>query len=193
MAAVLPSAGAHRCWRVTPSPSTPSCCAGMCLLRPRGQDAPGLHPWRHAAPTGQWVTQQARNLLIELGERAEAFRFLVRDRGSFTASFDAVLTDAGTEILRSPPRALKANAYAERWIGALRRECLDRSPIFSERQLSSVLAEYVTHYDGHRPRRSLDQRPPLPGAGLIRGQDTSLAVQRTDILGGLIHEYRQAA
>ena len=75
----------------------------------------------------------------------------------------------------------------------MRRECLDRLLIVNERQLRSVLAEYELHYNGHRPHRSLGQRPPLPGAVLIRGQDPSLAVQRTDILGGVIHEYRQAA
>jgi putative transposase len=145
-------------------------------------------------PTGQWVTQQARNLLLELGEQAETFRFLIRDRDTkFTTSFDAVFDDAGIGILRSPPRAPRANAYAERWIGTVRRECLDRLLIFHERQLRSVLAEYEAHYNSHRPHRSLDQRPPLPSADLIRGQDTSLAIQRTDILGGLIHEYRQAA
>src|SRR5664279_3224488 len=123
-------------------------------------------------PTGEWVTQEARNFLLELGERADAFRFLVRDRDTkFTHSFDAVFTSVGIEILRSPPRAPKANAYAERWIGTVRRECLDRLLIFHERQLRSVLAEYAAHYNGHRPHRSLDQRPPLPGAVLIRGQD----------------------
>jgi putative transposase len=145
-------------------------------------------------PSGEWVTQQARNLLIELNERTETFRFLIRDRNAkFTPSFDAVFADAGIEILRSPPRAPKANAYAERWISTIRRECLDRLLIINERHLRSVLTEYETHYNGHRPHRSLDQRPPLPAAVFIRGEDTSLAVQRTDILGGLIHEYRQAA
>jgi putative transposase len=140
------------------------------------------------------VTQQARNLLLELGERAETFRFLVRDPDTkFTASFDAIFADAGIEIVRSPPMAPKANAYAERWIGTARRECLDRLLIFHERQLRSVLAEYATHYNGHRPHRSLEQRPPLAGTAPIRGHHASVAVERTDILGGLIHEYRQAA
>jgi putative transposase len=145
-------------------------------------------------PTAGWVTQQARNLLLDLGERAQAFRFLIRDRDTkFTSSFDAVFTSVGIEILRSPPRAPQANAYAERWIGTVRRECLDRLLIFGERQLRSALADYEIHYNGHRPHRSLGQRPPLHGAVLIRGQDPNLAIQRTDILGGLIHEYRQAA
>jgi len=138
-------------------------------------------------PTGESVTQQTRNLLIELGEQAEAFRFLIRDRDAkFTASFDAVSADAGIEILRSPPRAPKANAYAERWIGTVRHECLDRLLIFHERQLRSVLAEYEAH-------RFLDQRPPRAGRTLIRDQDLSEGVERTDVLGGLIHAYRQAA
>jgi len=111
----------------------------------------------------------------------------------FTTGFDVVFADAGIEILRSPPRAPKANAYAERWIGTVRRECLDRLLIFHERQLRSVLAEYEAHYNGHRPHRSLDQRPPLAGKTLIRDQDPSEGVKRADVLGGLIHEYRQAA
>ena len=89
-------------------------------------------------PTGEWVTQQARNLMIAFGERADGFRFLVRDRDTkFTASFDAVFADAGIAVLRSPPRAPKANAYAERWVSTIRRECLDRMLIFRERQLST--------------------------------------------------------
>jgi putative transposase len=145
-------------------------------------------------PTGQWVTQQARNLLIDLGERTDCFRFLVRDRDAkFTSSFDAVFADAAIDILRSPPQAPRANAYAERWIGTIRRECLHRVLIFTERQLRSVLAEYATHYNGHRPHRSRDQRPPMADAELSRACDPSGAIERTDILGGLIHEYRQAA
>ncbi len=97
-------------------------------------------------PTGAWVTQQARNFLIEVRERAQGFQFLIRDRDAkFTASFDSVFADAGVEALRSPPRALQANAYAERWIGTVRRECLDRLLIFNERHLRSVLAEYEAH------------------------------------------------
>ena len=145
-------------------------------------------------PTGRWVTQQARNLLHELDERSETFRFLIRDRDTkFTTGFDAVFTSVDIEILRSPPRAPQANAYAERWIGTVRRECLDRLLIVGERQLRSVLADYEAHYNGHRPHRSLDQRPPLGGAVVTRGEDPSVAIERADILGGLIHEYRHAA
>ena len=109
-------------------------------------------------PTGEWVTQQARNLMIDLGDQARRFRFLVRDRDTkFTASFDAVFADAGISVLRSPPRAPKANAYAERWVSTIRHECLDRMLIFHERQLVHVLAEYENHYNTHRPHRTLEQ------------------------------------
>jgi putative transposase len=93
-------------------------------------------------PTGEWATQQARNFVIAVGEQVDAFSFLIRDRDTkFTASFDAVFADVGIRVLRSPPRAPKANAYAERWVSSIRRECLDRTLIFRERQLVRVLAE----------------------------------------------------
>jgi putative transposase len=112
-------------------------------------------------PTGEWATQQARNLMLALGERADGFRFLVRDRDTkLTANFDAVFADADIEVLRSPPRAPKANAYAEPWVSTIRRECLDRMLIFSERQLVRVLREYEDHYNTHRPHRALEQRSP---------------------------------
>ena len=93
-------------------------------------------------PTGEWVTEQARNLMMALGDRAGGFRFLVRDRDTkFIAGFDAVFVDAGIEVLRGPPRATKASAYDERWVSTIRRECLDRILIFNERQLVHVLTE----------------------------------------------------
>ena len=96
---------------------------------------------------------------------------------------------------RSPPRAPKGNAYAERWIGTVRRECLDRVLIFTERQLRSVFAKYETHYNGHRPHRSLDQRPPAATCEPVdpTRRPVDPAVHRTDPLGGLITEYRHAA
>jgi putative transposase len=138
------------------------------------------------------VTQQARNFMMALGDRAGSFRFLVRDRDTkFIASFDAVFADAGIEVLRSPPRAPKANAYAERWVSTIRRECLDRMLIFSVRQLVHVLAEYENHYNTHRPHRALGQLPPIADVD-IGGKDDG-AVECTEILGGLINEYRHAA
>jgi putative transposase len=144
-------------------------------------------------PTGEWVTQQARNLMLGLGERADGFRFLVRDRDTkLTASFDAVFADAGISVLRSPPRAPKANAYAERWVSTVRRECLDRMLIFHERQLRAVLTEYENHYNTHRPHRALEQRSPIDRGETQRALSSG-SVRREQVLGGLINEYRHAA
>jgi putative transposase len=114
-----------------------------------------------AHPTGAWVTQQARNLLMDLGDQAHRFRFLIRDRDSkFTAAFDAVFASVDIRIIRTPVRAPRANAIAERLIGTLRRECLDHLLIIGQRHLATVLQEYIEHYNTHRPHRSLHQRPP---------------------------------
>ncbi|MEQ4718016.1 integrase core domain-containing protein [Nonomuraea sp. B19D2] len=113
-------------------------------------------------PTAPWVARQARNLVIELGDRAEGFRFLIRDRDTkFTARFDEVFTAAGIRILKMPPQAPRANAFAERWIGGLRRELLDRILIVNACHLQRVLAIYETHFNEHRPHRSLGQAAPL--------------------------------
>jgi putative transposase len=105
-----------------------------------------------AHPTRAWVTQQARNLLIDLGDRADQFRFLIRDRDSkFTTAFDAVFAGADIRILRCPVRTPRANAIAERFIGTLRRECLDHLLITGPRHLKQVLHEFVEHYNTHRP------------------------------------------
>ncbi|MDT4930090.1 MAG: putative transposase [Pseudonocardiales bacterium] len=144
-------------------------------------------------PTGEWATQQARNLMLALGERADGVRFLIRDRDTkFTASFDTVFADMGIMVLRSPPRAPKANAYAERWVSTIRRECLDRMLIFSERHLARVLADYETHYNSHRPHRALEQRSPID-AGAIEPSCATGVVRRTQVLDGLINEYRRVA
>jgi putative transposase len=108
-----------------------------------------------------WVTQQARNLLMDFSDHAAQFRFLIRDRDSkFTAAFDAVFAGADIRIIRTPVRAPRANAIAERFIGTLRRECLDHLLIAGPRHLAAVLREYLAHYNTHRPHRSLDQNPP---------------------------------
>jgi putative transposase len=115
-----------------------------------------------AHPAAAWVTQQARNLLMELEGRVGQFRFLIRDRDvRFTVAFDAVFAAEGIKVLRTPVRAPQANAYAERWAGTVRRELLDRMLIVGRRQLVSVLAEYVDHYNRYRPHRALGQAPPL--------------------------------
>jgi transposase InsO family protein len=143
-----------------------------------------------AHPTGEWVAQQARNLLIDLGDRAEQFRFLIRDRDSkFTAAFDAVFAGADIRIIRTPVRAPRANAIAERFIGTLRRECLDRLLITGPRHLTQVLQEYIEHYNTHRPHRSLHQQPPT-GATPPPSR-AALRPLRRDRLGGLVHEYLQ--
>jgi putative transposase len=145
-----------------------------------------------AHPTGAWVTQQARNLLVDLGDRADQLRFLIRDRDSkFTAAFDAVFTGADIRIIRSPVRAPRANAIVERFIGTLRRECLDHLLITGPRHLDIVLREYVQHFNTHRPHRSLDQRPPAGSTPPC--SDTTVRPLRRDRLGGLIHEYVQVA
>ncbi len=146
-----------------------------------------------AHPTGAWVTQQARNLLMNLEDHAGGLKFLIRDRDAkFTSAFGAVLAAAGVRIIKTPVRAPRANAIAERWVGSARRECLDRMLITGERHLRLVLDEYVDHYNGHRPHRSLQQDPP---AGRLHpsAEMSSMRVLRRDRLGGLIREYAQVA
>jgi len=149
-----------------------------------------------AKPVADWVTQQARNLSMDLADQASAVRFLIRDHDAkFTASFDAVFAAEATRIIKSPVRAPRANAICERAIGTIRRECLDRMLILGRRHLEAVLAEYVEHYNAHRPHRSLGQRPPARSEATpstISDVDAA-RLRRADRLGGLIHEYRMVA
>src|SRR3954467_10160294 len=116
-----------------------------------------------AHPDGPWTTQQARNLLMDLGDHAARFRFLVRDRaGQFTASFDAVLADAGIEVVKIPPGCPRSNCFAERLVLTVRTEVTDRMLIFGESHLCEVLAKYAAHYNTARPHRALRLRPPRP-------------------------------
>ena len=129
---------------------------------------------------------------MDLGDRAEQLRFLIRDRDAkFTATVDAVFSSANIAIIRTPVRAPRANAIAERFIGTLRRECLDHTLITGPRHLTQVLHEFVEHYNTHRPHRSLDQHPP---AGSTRPPSgATIHPLRRDRLGGLVHEYVQVA
>lgn len=149
-----------------------------------------------ANPVAGWVTQQARNLCYELTERTTPVKFLIRDRDTkFTSSFDAVFAADGIRIIKTPIMAPRANAVCERFVGTIRRECLDRFLILGRRHLEAVLVEYVDHYNGHRPHRSLDQRCPSAVTEMmvpITDPDSPL-IRRTDVLGGLIHEYRLVA
>ena len=144
-----------------------------------------------AHPSGAWTAQQARNLLMDLGDRAGGFRFLVRDRDSkFTAAFDGVFAGSGTRVVKTPVRSPRANCHAERFVGTLRRECLDHLLILGEGHLRKVLVEFARHYNGHRPHQSLQQEPPLQPGRVV---DVTARIERRQVLGGLISEYRRAA
>ena len=148
-----------------------------------------------ANPDGRWVTQQARYLLLVLGERGRHVRFLVRDHDAkFSRSFDEVFCSDGGEVLRRPVRAPTANAYAERWVRTVRAECLDWLLIVGRGHLEQVLRVYVQHDNAHRAHRALGLQPPDPAVGLtLTGKDQPDRIYRRDLLGGLVHEYRQAA
>ena len=143
-----------------------------------------------AHPTADWVAQQARNLVMDLGDRAAQFRFLIRDRDAkFTNLFDAVFASEGIQVIKTPIQAPRANAIMERWVGSLRRELLDRVLILNARHLRHVRTAYETHFNTHRPHRTLAHAAPLrpldkPGVGDIK-------VIRHNRLGGVIHEYAQ--
>jgi len=144
-----------------------------------------------AHPTGSWVTQQARNLLMDLDGRLDAFRYLIRDRDAkYTQAFDDVFTSEGMQIVRTPPRTPQANAYAERFVRTVRAEVTDRMLIFSGRHMRTVLADYASHYNG-RPHRSRDLRPPRPDHPVAHL--TKERIKRRPVLGGLINEYERAA
>jgi putative transposase len=146
-----------------------------------------------ANPTREWVAQQARNLLMDLADRIEQFKFLIRDRDArFTDTFDAVFASEGIRMLRTPVRAPRANAVAERWVGTVRRELLDRILLLGWRHLEIALSGYVAHHNTHRPHRALGQAPPQ-GAVPLPAPAADVRVLRVDRLGGLIHEYIRVA
>ena len=146
-----------------------------------------------ARPDDAWATQQARNLSMALADAGNDFRFLIHDRDTkFTAAFDEVFGTDGIEIIKSPIRAPRANAIAERWVKSARTELLDWVLILGERHLRSALSEYVDHYNRSRPHRSLDLTTPEPSER-DTGVASNLRVDRRARLGGLINEYYEAA
>ena len=149
-----------------------------------------------ANPDGPWTVQQIRNLLMDLGDRAADFKFLIRDRaGQFTTSFDAVLADAGIQAVKIPPRSPRANAFAERFIRTVRAECTDRMLIVGQRHLRDVLDEFIEHYNAGRSHQGQGTglRAPNDDPCVIALPAPTARIQRRTVLGGLIHEYQQTA
>ena len=177
------------CSTSTPSPCTGSTRSSSSSTPPVGCTSSASPP----IPTGAWLTQLARNLLMDLDDANRGFRFLIRDRdGKFTAAFDAVFTAIDVRIIKTPVRAPRANAIAERFVGTIRRELLDRLLIINQRHAAAVLHEFERHYNGHRPHRTLGQA--APSRPLPRRATTEIhKIERHDRLGGLVHEYQQVA
>ena len=141
-------------------------------------------------PTGAWTSQQARNLIMDLGEQAHRVKFMIRDRGStYTAAFDEVLADAGIRTVLCNVRTPRMNAIAERWIGGCRRELLDRTLIWNENHLRRILREYETHHNQHRSLDSAAPLKPIPEPVDLEQH----RVRRHPRVGGMINEYRLVA
>jgi putative transposase len=148
-----------------------------------------------ANPDAAWATQQARNVTMDLADRPAPIRFLLRNHDAkFTRPFDEVFGAEGAETLRTPIRAPKANAYAERWVATVRAECLDWTLVCGQHHLSRILQAYARHYNQERPHRGLAlvlpqprEHDPMPTPTQPRD------VKRRDVLGGLIHEYHAVA
>jgi transposase InsO family protein len=146
-------------------------------------------------PTAAWTVQAARNLFLVHGDKLADAGALVRDRGSqFTISFDEVFRTEGMKVLKTPVRTPVANSIAERWIGTLRRELLDRTIIWNQRQLHRLVTDYVDHYNRHRPHRTLQQQAPAaPPATSEEPPRPTTNVIRLPRCDGLVNEYRNAA
>jgi transposase InsO family protein len=150
-----------------------------------------------AHPTGAWLVQQVRNLLVDLDDAVDdagaLVRFLIRDRDArFTAAFDAVFAAEGADVIKIPVRAPRANAIAERFVGSVRRELLDRTLITNAAHARRALGEYEDHFNTHRPHRALGQAAPLRPLPVPLGNPTATVACR-DRLGGLLHEYAHVA
>jgi putative transposase len=147
-----------------------------------------------ANPDSAWVSQQARNLAFSFEDRSSRVRFLLRDRDAkYSGPFDEVLRTEGIDVIRTPIRAPRANAFAERWVRTVRNECLDWTLVRGRRHLERVVRAYAAHYNGHRPHRGLHLEAPERSDGPRRPENRGARLVRRDVLGGLIHEYEDAA
>ncbi|MFE9751139.1 integrase core domain-containing protein [Saccharothrix saharensis] len=142
-------------------------------------------------PDEAWTTQQARNLLMDLDNRADDLRFLIRDRaGQFTASFDSVFSGAGIQAVKIPPRCPRANANAERFVGTVRQEVTDRLLIINKHHLRTVPDRYAAHYNHRRAHRAQQLAPPRPHKP---AEPSRTSIRRRPVLDGLINEYEPTA
>jgi transposase InsO family protein len=150
-----------------------------------------------AHPTARWVTQAAKNLVMDLEDAGCRARLLIRDRdGKFPGLFDAVLNDAGIEVVLSGVRMPRMNSIMERWVQTCRRELLDRTLIWNQHHLLHALREFERFYNEHRPHQGLaNARPlhPLPAPIEDSNRIAHLDIRRRARLGGTLHEYRHAA
>ncbi len=140
-------------------------------------------------PDPAWVTQQARQFVWQVDEARTPMRFLIHDRdGKFTTSFDQVFVSEGIDIVRTPFRAPRANAVAERWLRSVRQACLDHRLIVNQRHLLRVLKEYIAYYNVSRPHQGLDQQVPIPIPRSPQG-----VIRCRHVLGGVLHDYYRDA
>jgi transposase InsO family protein len=150
-----------------------------------------------AHPTAAWVTQTARNLVMDLEDAGCRVKYLIRDRdGKYPAGFDQVLADAGITVVRSGIRIPRMNAVMERWVRTCRRELLDRTLILNQRHLLHALREFEAFYNAHRPHQGLANARPLallPEPITDPDRLAHLTIRRRDRLGGILHEYEHAA